>query len=135
MQGLKVVSLVLLGIAIAVTTNFQPVQAGSGEANNGGQVIEVGTYHLEFVPEKEANGTHLDFYLQNGSNHQPVSNAKVTAQIQMPDGTKKMLPLTYDAKGKHYTALLVSKATGDYKVAILCEISGKKVNGRFSFKR
>jgi hypothetical protein len=137
MQGFKVIRVMMLGFlsAIALTTNGLPAQAGSGEANKGGQVIEVGAYHLEFVPKKEINGTHLDLYLQNGSNHQPIPNAQVTAQIQMPDGTKKTLPLKYDAKGKHYTALLASKVSGDFKVVILCTISGKKVNGRFSFKR
>jgi hypothetical protein len=107
----------------------------SGGPNKGGQVLEIGAYHLEFVPEQADQGTHLDLYLQNGSDHKPIPNAKVTAQIQMPDGTKKSTPLTYDAKGKHYTALLASKASGLYKIVFLCDIGGKKVNGRFSFKR
>lgn len=106
-----------------------------GVPNKGGQVIESGKYHLEFVALKEADGTHLDFYLQTGDNHVAISNAKVTAQIQLPDGTQKELPLTYDAAGKHYAALLPEKATGEYKVAVLSDINGEKVNGRFSFKR
>lgn len=106
-----------------------------GVANKGGQVIESGKYHLEFVPVKEADGTHLDFYLQTGDNHEAVSNAKVTAQVQLPDGSQKEVPLTYDAAGKHYAALLPEKSTGEYKVAVLSEINGEKVNGRFSFKR
>lgn len=28
--------------------------------NQGGQVVESGKYHLEFVPAPEANGTHID---------------------------------------------------------------------------
>jgi hypothetical protein len=58
----------------------------------------------------------------------------VTAQIQRPDGTQKSLDLKYDAAGKHYTALFTGKGVGDYKVVMLSEISGKKVNGRFNFK-
>jgi hypothetical protein len=99
----------------------------------GGQVIESGPYHLEFVPEKEATGTHLDFYLKKGDTHAAVPGAKVTTQVQLPDGTQKSLDLKYDTEGKHYTALLAGKAKGDYKVAILCEVGGEKVNGRFSF--
>ncbi|MFB8788831.1 MAG: hypothetical protein U7123_08270 [Potamolinea sp.] len=106
-----------------------------GIPSKGGQVIESGKYHLEFVPAKEADGTNLDFYLQTGDNHEAVSNAKVTAQIQLPDGTQKELPLPYDAAGKYYGALLPEKATGEYKVAVLSDINGEKVNGRFSFKR
>lgn len=106
-----------------------------GLPNKGGQVIESGKYHLEFVTVKEADGTHLDFYLQTGDNHEAISNAKVTAQVQLPDGTQKKVPLTYDTAGKHYAALLPEKANGEYKVAVLSDINGEKVNGRFSFKR
>ncbi len=106
-----------------------------GKPQAGGQVIESGPYHLEFVPETEADGTHMDFFLQKGDNHEAIPNAKVTAQVQLPDGTSKTINMTYDAKGKHYTALLPGKATGEYKVAILCDVNGKKVNGRFAFKR
>lgn len=103
--------------------------------NQGGQVVESGKYHLEFVPAPEANGTHIDLFLQRGDNHQAIPNAKVTAQVQMPDGTQKTLPLKYDAKGKHYTALLSSKASGQYQVKINADIKGEKVNGRFTFKK
>jgi hypothetical protein len=101
----------------------------------GGQVVESGPYHLEFVPETEADGTHMDFFLQKGDNHEAIPNAKVTAQVQLPDGTPKTINMNYDTEGKHYTALLPEKATGEYKVAILSEINGEKVNGRFIFSR
>lgn len=101
----------------------------------GGQVVESGSYHLEFVPLQENNGTHLDFYLQKGDNHEAIPNAKVTAQVQLPDGTQKTLPLTYDAEGKHYAALLPGKAAGQYQVKITSDIDGKKVDGRFSFSQ
>jgi hypothetical protein len=106
-----------------------------GKPQAGGQVIESGPYHLEFVSKKEEAGTHLDFYLQKGDTHAPIADAKVTAQIQLPDGTQKSLPLKYDAAGKHYTAMFTDKAAGDYKIAMLSEIKGKRVNGRFNFKQ
>ncbi|MBD0345028.1 MAG: hypothetical protein ICV63_09455 [Coleofasciculus sp. Co-bin14] len=101
----------------------------------GGQVIESGPYHLEFVPVKENDGTHLDFYLQKGDNHEVIPNAKVTAQVQLPDGTQKSLDLPYDAAGKHYAALLPEKAVGQYQVKITSDIEGQKVDGRFSFNQ
>ncbi len=104
-------------------------------ASKGGQVVETGAYHLEFVPEKEANGTHMDLYLQKGDNHEAVPNAKVTAEVQLPDGKQKTIPLTYDASGKHYTAALAEKATGQYQVKVTADVVGEKVNGRFSFNQ
>jgi hypothetical protein len=101
----------------------------------GGQVVESGPYHLEFVPVKENNGTHLDFYLQKGDNHEAIPNAKVTAQIQLPDGTQKTLDLPYDAAGKHYAALLPEKAAGQYQVKMIADVNGEKVNGRFTFNQ
>lgn len=103
--------------------------------SQGGQVVESGSYHLEFVSEKETNGTHLDFYLQRGDTHEAIPNANITAQVQLPDGTKKTLPLTYDAQGKHYTALLPGNATGRYQVKITSDINGEKVDGRFTFNQ
>jgi nitrogen fixation protein FixH len=101
----------------------------------GGQVVESGKYHLQFVPEKEDKGTHLDFYLLKDDNHQPIPDAKVTAQIQMPNGNQKTLNLTYDPAGKHYTALLPENATGQYQVRIISDVNGDKVNGRFNFNK
>jgi hypothetical protein len=105
-----------------------------GKPKQGGQVIESGAYHLELVPEKEESGVHLDFFLQKGDNHEAIADAKVKAQVKLPDGTQKSLDLAYDAAGKHYTVLLPAKATGEYQVAILSDIKGERVNGRFSFK-
>ena len=112
----------------------QPSNHGDSHGKNA-QVVENGAYHLEFVPEKEANGTHLDFYLQKGDNHEAIPNAKVTAQVQMPDGKQKTIPFTYDTKGKHYTAVLPGNAAGQYQVKVTADIGGKKVDGRFSFKQ
>ncbi|MBW4633038.1 MAG: hypothetical protein KME30_14415 [Iphinoe sp. HA4291-MV1] len=114
-----------------------PVAKTEGQhgESHGGQVVETGAYHLEFVPEKEANRTHMDLYLLKGDNHETVPNAKVTAQVQLPDGKQKTVPLTYDAKDKHYTGLLSDNATGQYQVKITGDVKGEKVNGRFSFNR
>ncbi len=121
--------------AKATQSPLLPSKTDHPQESKGSQVIEAGAYHLEFVSEAENNGTHLDFYLQKGDNHQVISNAKVTAQVQLPDGTQKALPLAYDVEGKHYAALLPEKASGEYNVAILSDINGEKVNGRFTFKR
>jgi hypothetical protein len=55
------------------------------------------------VPEPEANGTPLNFYMQKGDNHEAITDAKVTTQVQLPDGTQTTVPLTYDAEKKHPT--------------------------------
>ncbi len=121
------------------STTTKPADSAKGESGNkakqGGQVVESGTYHLELVAEKEESGTHLDFFFLKGDNHEPIADAKVTAQVQFPDGTQKSFDLAYDAPEKHYTVKLDSKAAGEYKVAILTDIKGEKVNGRFSFKQ
>ena len=106
-----------------------------GEHSHGGQVIESGQYHLELVAKPIDDGIHMDFYLAKGEKHEKVSNAQVTAQIQLPNGEQKSIPLKYEADEKHYHAVLPEKITGEYKVAILSDINGEKVNGRFSFKK
>ncbi len=103
--------------------------------NKGGQVVEAGKYHLELVALPETGGTHLDFYLLSGDSHQSIADAKVTAQIETPNGEQQTLDLSYDAQGEHYAVFLPGETTGDYKVAILTDINGEKVNGRFNFKR
>lgn len=65
----------------------------------------------------------------------PFLTKKVTAQVQSPDGSQRSLPLTYNAVGKHYTALLPGKAAGQYQARVISDISGEKVNGRFNFSQ
>jgi hypothetical protein len=101
----------------------------------GGQVVESGKYHLELVPEKAANSTHLDFYLLSGDKHQIVPNAKVSAELQSPDGKQKTLPFSYDASGKHYAAVVSDKATGQYQVKVIATVGSEKIDGRFNFDR
>lgn len=100
----------------------------------GGQVIESGPYHLELVSAVETGAVHLDFYLQNGADHSPIADATVMGKLQGPDGAEQDLIFKYSAQDEHYTALLSNPAPGDYKLAILSDIKGEKVNGRFSFE-
>jgi hypothetical protein len=84
---------------------------------------------------KESDSTHIDLFLQKGDNHESIPNAKVTAQVQLPDGSQKTLKMKYDTNNQHYTGLLPGRLAGEYKVAILSDINGEKVNARYSFKR
>lgn len=102
---------------------------------NGGQVVETGNYHLEFVALPEETGIHIDFYVQTGDSHEAVPDAKVTAQIELPNGDQQTLDLPYDQEGKHYAVFFPSQEPGEYKVAVLSDIQGEKVNSRFTFKR
>ena len=100
---------------------------------------------LEFKPtDKELNGcishlqiyrTHLDLFVQKSDNHAAVPNAKVTAQVQLPNGKQQTLALKYDADGKHYTVLFPVKTAGQYPVKMTADINGEKVNGRFTFNQ
>jgi hypothetical protein len=125
----------------APTTATKPMASGEHSEKSpmspkkGGQVVESGKYHLELVPEKEGGGTHLDFYLLQGDTHESVPTAKVTADIQSPDGKQKTIPLSYDASGKHYAAALAEKATGQYQVKITATIGSEKIDGRFNFNQ
>ncbi len=103
-----------------------------GKPNQGGQVVEVGAYHLELLMVKEENNIHLDFFLQTGDTHAAIPDAKVTAQVQFPDGSQKSYDLAYDAPNQHYATNLPTNASGEYKIAILTDIKGEKVNGRFN---
>ncbi|MDZ8240628.1 MAG: hypothetical protein RMZ69_26330 [Nostoc sp. ChiQUE01a] len=120
---------------VSVSTSPKTKTNSQHGASKGGQVVETATYHLEFVPVKEAKETHMDLFLQKGDNHEVVSNAKVTAQVQLPDGKQKSVIFNYDAKEKHYASVLSEKATGQYQVKITADIQGEKVDGRFNFNR
>jgi hypothetical protein len=116
------------------TTTAKSESSKDGKSK-GGQVVESGKYHLEFVPEKSSNETHLDLYLQKGDTHEAIANAKVTADVQLPDGKLKTLSLSYDASGKHYAAVLKEKITGQYQVKVNATIGSEKADGRFNFNR
>jgi hypothetical protein len=117
-----------------------PAAASGHNAENekkagGGMVVESGAYHLELLPEKEGGDTHLDLFLQKHDTHESVANAKVTAQVQLPDSSQKSVEMTYNPEAKHYTAKVTSVASGEYKVVIQSEIGGEKVNARYAFKQ
>ncbi|MGL5194765.1 MAG: hypothetical protein ACRC8Y_14365 [Chroococcales cyanobacterium] len=101
----------------------------------GGQVIETGAYHLELLALPEPGGVHLDFYLQTGDTHEAIPGATVTAQVETPTGEQRTLELLYDEPGEHYAAFLPAEVPGEYKVVVLTDIQGEKVNGRFTFNR
>jgi hypothetical protein len=96
-----------------------------GEHSHGGQVVESGAYHLELVTEKEDKGTHMHFYLEKGEKHEVVTNAKVTAQVQLPDGTQKNIDFKYDKKEKEYTATLPGNAAGQYQMKVTANIGSE----------
>lgn len=110
-----------------------PAAATGAQATKGGQVVQSGAYHLEFVTEKEATGTHLDLYLQKGDKKEPVPNAKVTAQVQLPNRKQQTLAFKYDPEGKHYAVVFPGKDPGQYPVKVNADINGEKVDGRFTF--
>jgi hypothetical protein len=119
---------------IASPTN-SPAAAGGGVANQGGMVVESGPYHLELVPGKEGSNTHLDLFVQKGDTHEAIPDAKVTAQVQLPDGSQQSVDMAYDAPAKHYAGKVPTVAAGEYKVIAQAEIAGEKINARFSFKQ
>ncbi|MDZ8052400.1 MAG: FixH family protein [Aulosira sp. ZfuCHP01] len=106
----------------------------NGEDKHSGQVIESGKYHLEFKQHTEKDSTHLDITLHDEQD-KAVTDAKLTAQVQLPDGTNKTLQVPYNTEEKQYTAKLPATATGEYKVVIQTDVKGEKFNSRFTFKR
>jgi hypothetical protein len=119
------------------TSSSTASSSANHDANHkaaGGIVVESGAYHLELVPAKQGSETHLDLFLQKGDNHEPVPNAKVTAQVQFPDGSQKSVAMKYDAGQKHYAAMLPGTPAGEYKVAVQTEIGTERVNARYAFK-
>jgi hypothetical protein len=103
-------------------------------AQKGGQVVEMGDYHLELLAAPEGENIHVDFWLMTGADHASLGDAKVTASIQFPNGTQKTVDLIYDETGQHYKALVPGFVAGEYRVVVQTERSGEKVNGRFNFK-
>ena len=100
-----------------------------------GSVLEVEGYRFEFGSEKKATGTHLYLYLHKKDKKEPVPNAKVTAQVQLPNGKQQTLALKYDAEGKHYAVVFPGKDAGSYPVKVTADINGEKVDGRFTFNQ
>jgi hypothetical protein len=121
--------------AATTTKPMEGMEKSHMAPKKGGEVVESGKYHLELVPEKEASATHLDFYILQGDKHEIVPNAKVTADVQLPDGKQKTVPFNYDASGKDYAAVVSEKAAGQYQVKITATVGSEKIDGRFKFDR
>jgi hypothetical protein len=121
---------------VSSTVAASPTSEKQHNSNSGSKnVVESQGIHLEFVPEKSADRTHLDVFVQKGDNHEPIPTAKVKAQIQSPDGKQQSLDFKYDAAGKHFAAVLPGTTTGQYQVKVTADVNGKKVDGRFTFNR
>ena len=99
------------------------------------QVIVSGIYHLEFIAEPRDDGTDLNFHLENEETHEPITDAKVAARVQLPNGEEKTLDLQYNAENEQYVAFLPEQAEGEYQVTFLTEIDGEQVNSSFSFDK
>jgi hypothetical protein len=97
--------------------------------------MDFGGYHFEFGSEKKATGTLLYLYLQKKDKKEPVPNAKVMAQVQLPNGKQQTLPLNYDAKGKRYAVVFPSKQPGQYPVNMTVNINGLKVESTIIFNQ
>lgn len=103
-----------------------------GQPQQGGQVVEVGPYHLELIMIQEEKGAHVDLFLQTGDDHTPIPTATVTAQIQDPNGNERELQLPYDAAGEHYAATLPDAPEGNYQVRIRAQVGDDAPTARFS---
>jgi hypothetical protein len=112
-----------------------PAAHGDGDSIKGGQVIESGKYHLELVPQKDADKTHLAFYLKLDATHKDIPDAKVSGIVQTPDSKEAPIAFTYNAKDKHYGADVPGKAPGAYNLKITANVGSDKPNGRFTFNR
>jgi hypothetical protein len=137
-------------IGLTACTGSQPPVSSSSAANtpasspsghshsdgndHGGQTLEVGQYHLGLHTANKGNNILFSFDLQQGKDHTPIPNAKVTAQIRLPDGSQQPLDFKFDPSDKHYKANLATAATGELKVVMLADIGGEKVNGRFTIQ-
>lgn len=104
-------------------------------SDENAQVIISGLYHLELIAEPQDNGIDLNFHLENEESHKTIPNAKVKAEVKLPNGDEKMLDLQYKAESEQYVAFLSEQAKGQYEVTILTNINGEQVNGSFSFDR
>ena len=118
---------------IAVSPSASPQMADHSQPKQGGQVVEDGKYHLEFVAGKEGKTTHLDLFLQSGDTHANLPGAVVEAQVQKPDGQLLKVALPYDAAGQHYATTIPTAEAGDYLVKVTAKLKGETASGRFKF--
>jgi hypothetical protein len=107
---------------------------GKHAEESGGQIVDLGKYHVEFKPEIQKDATHLDMAV-HGEKDEEITDAKLIAQVQLPDGSNKTVNIPYNAGEKQYTTVLKEAAAGEYKIVLQTDIKGQKLNGRFGFKR
>lgn len=107
---------------------------GDKKDGHDGQVVQSGKYHVEFKSHLEKDVTHLDIKL-HGEQDKEITDAKLTAQVQLPGGSSQTLAVPYNAEEKQYVAKLPTTAKGDYQVVLQTDVKGEKFNTRFSFKR
>jgi hypothetical protein len=118
---------------IAASPSASPKVADHSQPKQGGQVVEDGKYHLEFVAGKEGKITHLDLFLQSGDTHANLPGAVVEAQVQKPDGQLLKVVLPYDAAGQHYATTIPTVEAGEYLVKVTAKLKGETASGRFNF--
>lgn len=110
-------------------------QHSGDKDGHSGQVVQSGKYHIELKPDLDKDSIHLDTKL-HGEQDKEITDAKLIAQVQLPDGSNKTLPVLYNTAEKQYTAKLPASTTkGDYKVVLQVDVKGEKFNSRFSFKQ
>lgn len=98
------------------------------------QVVQSRKYHLKFKTALAKDSTHLDIKLHDRQGKE-ITDAKLTAQVQLPGGSNQVLSVPYSVEEKYYVAKLLTKATGDYQVALQADVKSDKFNTKFSFKR
>jgi major membrane immunogen (membrane-anchored lipoprotein) len=99
------------------------------------QVVQVAKYHIDLRPDPDGEFIHLDTKIHDLQDR-PIIDAKIVAQVQLPDNTNQTIQVKYNVEEKQYTGkLTASKALGDYKVVLLTNARGDKFNSRFSFKK
>ncbi len=103
-----------------------------GDAHGHAEPVKVGDYSMELESHKVGNNLHFNFHMHKGKDE--IADAKVTAQLQMPDGSQKSLEMPFSPAEKAYVAKLESPAAGEYKVAVLSDLKGEKMNARFTIK-
>ncbi len=59
------------------------------------QYFTSGNYKLELLSHKDNDGINLEFCLQEARESKQVSNAKITAQIQLNNGQQKTIPFEF----------------------------------------
>jgi hypothetical protein len=125
-----------------MTETTQPTAAASSTSSNStpssrnsGNTIEANGIRLEFVPAPEASQTHIDVFVQKGDTREPLPAAKLTVQVQTPNGQTQAVAMKYDAEGKHFAGVVPGTTKGQYQVKISAIIDGKTIDGRFSFDR